>query len=99
MWMVRENKWRASRWGLDADLVVADTGVSRPLRQDVCELIERLAPHAERVEATVALAGVTTMLGRPPSYERQRALFERHESLVPVADALIAECETDTPVV
>ncbi len=99
MWMIRENKWRASRWGLDAEIVVGHEGVNRPLREDLCDLVERLRPHAERVGATDALAAVTTMLGRPTSFERQRALFNRHESLLPVADALIAECETDTPVV
>lgn len=98
MWMIRENKWRASRWGLDADLVVEPSGVNRLLRQDLGALLEHLEPSAERVGATAALASVTTMLDRPTSYERQRALFAQHGTLVPVADALIRECEGGTPV-
>jgi hypothetical protein len=37
------------------------------------------------------------MLARPPSYERQRALFARHGSLVPVTDALIEELASNAP--
>lgn len=98
MWVLRENKWRASRWGLEADVVLSAEGRTRSIRDDLADLLGQLAPAAERVGASAALADVTTMLDRPPSYERQRHLFARHGELLPVADALITEFATDTPV-
>jgi carboxylate-amine ligase len=98
MWTLRENKWRASRWGFDAEVILADDGRTRPLREELGELFGHLAPWAARCGAGPALATAAEMLAQPPSYERQRALFARHGSLVPVTDALIAELASDRPV-
>jgi carboxylate-amine ligase len=97
-WVIRENKWRASRWGRDADLTLDATGRTRNLREDLVSLVGELEPYAARVGAGAGLAAVREMLDTPPSYERQRALFARHGSLVPVTDALIAELADDAPV-
>ncbi len=98
MWTLRENKWRASRWGLDADVIVADDGRTRPLREEFVDLLERLAPWAAQCGAAGALADAARILAAPLSYERQRALFARHGSLLPVTDALIRELATDRAV-
>jgi carboxylate-amine ligase len=95
--VLRENKWRASRWGQDADVVLDADGRTRPLREDLACLVADLEPYAARVGAAAGLAAAREMLTRPPSYERQRALFARHGSLLPVTDALIAELATDRP--
>jgi len=97
MWVLRENKWRASRWGLEADVVLDAAGRTRPIRDDLVELLARLAPTAERIGATDAMVDVAGMLQRPPSYERQRCLYARHGELLPVADALIAEFSSGVP--
>ena len=96
-WVLRENKWRASRWGREADILLDSTGRTRSLSQDLACLVRELEPHAARVGAADGLAAVQEMLARPPSYERQRAQFARHGSLLPVTDALIAELETGRP--
>jgi len=97
-WMLRENKWRASRWGWDADVVLDPDGRTRPLRELLACLADELEPYAGRVGATAGLAAARAMLARPPSYERQRALYARHGSLLPVTDALISELARDAPV-
>ena len=98
-WVTRENKWRASRWGLDADVVIDAAGTRRPVRDDLRDLLAHLAPYATRTGSVAELYAVREMLERPPSYERQRVLFERHRSLEDVADALVQELATDRPVV
>jgi carboxylate-amine ligase len=50
-WVLRENKWRASRWGRDADVVLDTDGRTRPLREDLACLIGELEPYAARVGA------------------------------------------------
>ena len=48
-WVVRENKWRAARYGLDAQIISADSGETQCLRDAVEELVEELRPVAERL--------------------------------------------------
>ena len=96
-WMMRENKWRASRWGLDADLVLDTTGRSRSVRLELEDLVRTLERYAARVSATVELAAVADQLRRPGSHERQRRTFERQGSLERVAEGLVREFETDRP--
>ena len=49
-WVVRENKWKAARYGLDADIIVDDAGTLRPVRDALVELVEELAPVARRLD-------------------------------------------------
>jgi carboxylate-amine ligase len=94
-WAVRENKWRASRWGLDAEAVVDDRGQTVLLREDLSSILSELAPHAERIGARDELQNLTRPLQQGGSYERQRRVYEREGSLVAVVDALIDELKRD----
>ncbi len=95
-WIVRENKWRAARHGLDAEIIVDETGALTPLRVAIAEVVEELAPVAKRLGCAEELAGVTGILERGPSYVRQRRLVEGGASLVDVVDSLAEELRTDT---
>jgi carboxylate-amine ligase len=75
-WTVRENKWRAARYGIDAELIVSDDGHTRPLREMVEELVDELVPIAERLGCTKELLRVKDVLVVGPSYVRQRAWAE-----------------------
>jgi carboxylate-amine ligase len=46
-WVAGENKWLATRYGLDAMFIRTPGGKRRPLRKDLSELVERLRPVAE----------------------------------------------------
>ena len=41
-WIVNENKWRAIRYGLDADLIIDDTGNQQSIKGVAIDTIERL---------------------------------------------------------
>ena len=47
-WLLRENKWRAARYGLDAEIIVDDTGRLQPV-QAIEELVDELPPVARRL--------------------------------------------------
>jgi carboxylate-amine ligase len=96
-WVVRENKWRASRWGLDAEAVVDDRGQTVLLREDLEAIESDLAPYAERIGALAELKGLERPLRQGGSYERQRRVHQREGSLVAVVDALIQELREDRP--
>jgi len=74
-WVVRENKWRAARHGLDADVIMANDGSHAPLRTLVPALLDDLAPTAEALQCSSELSDVGGMLGGNASYERQRRTF------------------------
>lgn len=77
-WIVRENKWRAARFGLDAEIIVDERGQTQPLRAAITELVEELAPVAHRLGCSEELARVTTLLVSGPSYLRQREVAAAH---------------------
>ena len=91
-WLVRENKWRAARYGLDAEIVVDNSGRVQPVVAAVNDLIEDLLPVARRLECADELASISRLIERGASYQRQRATAAAHGGeLVPVVDLLLAE--------
>lgn len=94
-WVVRENKWRGSRYGLDMDVIVDDTGATMPLREDLSRVVDRLTPRAERLGCLDDLATIGDVLLHGPSYRRQRAVVEKGGSLDDVVDLLVSEMRED----
>ncbi|OJX81504.1 MULTISPECIES: glutamate--cysteine ligase [unclassified Leifsonia] len=73
-WFVRENKWRAARYGLDAEIIVAPDGRERLVSESLRELVDELGPTAERLGCEEELAGVLRILDGGASYQRQLAV-------------------------
>jgi YbdK family carboxylate-amine ligase len=97
-WTVRENKWRAARYGIDAEIIVDETGRTTPLRDALAELVHDLTPIADRLDCTEQLCRTAQILDIGPSYARQRAVAAANGGdLTAVVDALMAEMRTDTP--
>ncbi len=70
-WFVRENKWRAARYGLDARVIVDREGTQRPVVDHLRETIERLRSVADELHCARELAGIDTILSQGASYARQ----------------------------
>jgi carboxylate-amine ligase len=97
-WVLRENKWRAARYGLDADIVVDEKGTVRPVRQAILDLAEDLTPTARRLGCEAELADVERVLAVGASYQRQRAVAAASGGdLVPVVDSLLSEMRDGLP--
>jgi carboxylate-amine ligase len=98
-WVLRENKWRAARYGLDADIVVDEKGTVRPVRQAITDLAEDLGPTARRLGCEAELADVARVLEVGASYQRQRAVAAADDGdLRAVVDGLLAELRDGLPV-
>ncbi|HEV7956518.1 MAG TPA: glutamate--cysteine ligase [Marisediminicola sp.] len=70
-WYVRENKWRAARYGLEA-IIIQDAGGDECLvTDDIRRLVQRLEPIAERLGCVSELNDVGVILARGASYQRQ----------------------------
>lgn len=96
-WLLRENKWRASRWGLEAEIVMDEQGHTSLLREEIARLLPVLEPFASSLGCSLELQRIGAMLDRGPSCERQRRVFERAQQIEAVAAALVQEFETDHP--
>jgi glutamate---cysteine ligase / carboxylate-amine ligase len=91
-WHVQENKWRAARYGLDAEIILDADSNERLVTDDLDELLNRLAPVAASLGCSDELAGVSAIYRSGASYQRQRRVAEEHDGdLRAVVDALIAE--------
>ena len=94
-WVVRDNKWRATRYGLDAIVITDASGSTAPLRDELYELVAELRPVADRLGCAAELEVVSEVLDCGASYERQRAVLATCSGLTEVVDALVTEFAED----
>jgi carboxylate-amine ligase len=94
-WVVADNKWRATRHGLDAAIVTSEAGATAPLRDEIYELVRELEPVAWRLGCAEELAVASEVLEYGASYERQRAVYSGDGDLTSVVDALVTEFAED----
>ena len=90
-WVRRENKWRAARWGVEADLVIDESGHTQPVREIVDGLVDRLLPIADDLGCAAELADLRRIAADGPSYVRQRRVVAEGGDLQGVVRALRAE--------
>lgn len=100
-WTVRENRWLAARYGLDARLIVehpdAGSPMRRPVRELLAELLDELRPTAERIGATAQLDEIAHIADNGSGTARQRAVVAAGGTLHDVVDHLRSELDTDRP--
>jgi carboxylate-amine ligase len=94
-WVIADNKWRATRHGLDANIVTNEAGATVPLRDEIYELVRDLEPVAWRLGCAEELAVASEVLEYGASYERQRAVHSGYGDLTSVVDALVTEFAED----
>ena len=75
-WFVRENKWRAARYGMDARLIVDRDGTQVPVAEHLRETLDRLVDVAVELKCAREFAGVDTILSGGASYARQLTVAE-----------------------
>jgi carboxylate-amine ligase len=91
-WFVRENKWRAARYGLEAEIIEAPDGSERLVSDALRDLVDDLQPEAERLGCVEQLAAVGPILDAGASYQRQLAVAEQNGgSLQAVVSSLTHE--------
>src|SRR5258708_38374276 len=72
-WVIADNKWRATRYGLDAMVITNEAGATAPLRDEIFELLRDLVPVAWRLRCPEELAVASEVLEAGATVEPQRA--------------------------
>ncbi|CAI8760102.1 carboxylate-amine ligase [Methylocaldum szegediense] len=94
-WAQKENCFRASHHGVEAQIIVDETGHVRPIKALARELLAGLAETAEELGTKHWLDQLETWLDTAQSYLRQRAVFTETKSLREVAARLVAELDEE----
>ncbi|MFO0907859.1 MAG: YbdK family carboxylate-amine ligase [Isosphaeraceae bacterium] len=87
--LVRQNKWRACRYGMDARLVDPQTYKQRPVRKVLRDLVERLRPVAEELGCAPYLASMIERCDEPTGSQRQLRIYEETGDLAEVVRRMI----------
>jgi carboxylate-amine ligase len=74
--LVRQNKWRACRYGLGASLVDPTSYETKPARQVVHDVVARLRGAADELGCARPLDSVLDMAERPTGADLQLAAFD-----------------------
>lgn len=74
-WRIAENRWSASRYGVEGTLADLDSGEPRPTRERLDRLLDRLDPVAAGIGAAPGLAAARELVRRNGAL-RQRAVAE-----------------------
>ena len=97
-WFVRENKWRAARYGMEAIIIQNATGDELLVTKDLEELLPVLAPIAESLDCVRELAKVQDIIDGGASYQRQlRVAAASNGSLKAVVSSLVRELRDGHP--
>jgi carboxylate-amine ligase len=97
-WFVRENKWRAARYGMDAIIICNRAGDERLVTDDLVDLRATLEPIAEDLGCANELGSIGEIVEQGASYQRQLAVADAQGGdLRAVVDHLVAELREGRP--
>lgn len=87
--LVRQNKWRAARFGIHAQLVDDVSYEARTVPQIVDALVDRLTPSAEELGCTEHLQRCRQLAAGPSWADRQQSLAEQAGNLPAMVRELV----------
>jgi glutamate---cysteine ligase / carboxylate-amine ligase len=93
--LVNENKWRATRDGLNGQLIDLERDEERPAGDAVLALVERAEAVASRLGCREELAEVERLVERGTGADEQRQVYEETGSLLAVAHWLAEQTSAD----
>jgi carboxylate-amine ligase len=92
--LIMENKWRASRYGLDGKLIDFGKQKEVPTRDLIREILDFVADVVEQLGSGAEIAYIHRILEEGTGADRQLRTFAETGDLHKVVDQMIAETET-----
>jgi carboxylate-amine ligase len=87
--LAQENKWRASRHGMDAAFYDATNKLTIPAKDMARNLVEELRPHAQDLGCENELSGILEIVEGGTGSQRQRKVYEKSGDFLDVVAFLI----------
>ena len=100
-WIAVENKWLATRYGLQAIYIRTPSGKKRPLATDLSDLVEKLMPIAREFGDDKYLAGQLPVAKIETGSDVQRRYFRENGNWKGLVDhmskLLLQDLESNNP--
>ncbi|HMS36556.1 MAG TPA: YbdK family carboxylate-amine ligase [Arachnia sp.] len=98
-WFMRENKWRAARYGLAADVITPRKDqYLLHIDEGILQWVEHLGPIAEQLGCAEELGHVAELVRLGPSYLRQRRIVAAGGTVQDATRSLVEELRTGNPI-
>ena len=93
-WVIQENKWRATRFGIDADIIVDEGGSLQSIKGAILETIDKILPIAEDLGCRHELIQLGDIIenNRAP-YQRQIMQYQKNEEYSDIISSVINDLE------
>ncbi len=95
LWAEKENRYRACRDGLDAEIIRDEKGNKCPLREITEIVLDAVTKTAVGLGIMPELTRITQTLREGPSYVRQRGVYKQTGDLRAVVSSMNRELEDD----
>lgn len=96
-WIFRENKWRAMRYGLDAEIVTSKNGKTTLLRKDIKNWLRLTEPYIRQLNYGQYISVIENIVEKGNSSDRQHRVFEKTSDLMEVVKLNVSEFESEIP--
>jgi len=89
--LIMENKWRASRYGIEGKLIDFGRQTELPARDLIHELLQFVDDVVDELDSREEINQIHSILAMGPGAERQLRVFEKTRDLHAVVDYIIEE--------
>jgi carboxylate-amine ligase len=96
--LLRENKWRVVRYGLDAELVLNTDGKIAPIREEIEKWLDITKDYVSKLGYESHIETLREIMRRGTSSERQRKIFADTGSIQEVARHNVREFLSQSPI-
>jgi carboxylate-amine ligase len=97
-WIFRENKWRAIRYGLTGEMILATNKKTKLIHEDIGYWLEKLEPYVKQLSYSTYIDTLWAVLKNGNSSTRQIKVFEETNDLQAVIQHNVAEFEKGQPI-
>ena len=81
-WILYENKWRATRYGVDADLIINEDGEQIPIIDEILRTINNLSPEIEELKLSSNMDRLLNRLkNRHGYYKDQMKIYDKNKDI------------------
>ena len=89
--LIDENRWRASRYGLDGKMIDFGRKCEVDERELLHEMLEFIAPEVDELGNHAEMAHIEKIMREGTGADRQLAVWERTRDMKAVVDQIVAE--------